>query len=137
MKVVAVLVVLVVGGVIFLNFKGSSGEKKLSPTEQGKIAHSEAEGCANWTEVLDRAGEPRKWRDDSSNFDFIYRDRFDETTRDNIAKKIEAGELGNGFSFLYKYSNAVTFAVNFDSKGNFNNIQDKEGQSAIMDEAGG
>lgn len=137
MKVVIVLLVLVGAGVVFLRFSGSSGEKRLNPTEQGKIAHAAAEGCSNWTEVLERAGEPKKWRDDASNFDFIYRDRFDETTRDYIAKKIEAGELGNGFSFLYRYSNAATFAVNFDPKGNFNNIQEKEGQSALMDEAGG
>ena len=80
---------------------------------------------------------PQFWRDDHSAFDFFYTDRYTPETRDEIAKNLADGKYQYGFSFLYRYSDAVTFAVNFDGLGNFLNIQDREGKGKLMEEAGG
>ena len=137
MKFVVILVLLVGVGVLVLRMKRSSSEESFNPKMQGAEAHATTEGCKNWTEVLDRVGEPRKWRSATSDFDFNYIDRFDSTTRDLIAGRLEKNELSGGFSFFYRYSDSFTFAVNFDGKGAFSNIQDKEGKASLMDSAGG
>lgn len=137
MKVVFALLIVVGVGFFLLRSSRSGTDERFDPSEQGRQIRETAKTCANWTEVLDRAKPPKKWRDDASNFDFNYRDRFDDTTRAYIAKKLENKELPDGFSFLYRFTDAVTFAVNFDRKGNFNNIQDKEGKGGLMDSAGG
>jgi hypothetical protein len=140
MKVVFLLIVLVGVGLLAMKFNSSSSsssESILSPTEQGQAARASAKTCTSWTEVLDRIGDPRKWRDDTSNYDFLYIDRFDETTRGFIAEQLKGEGFPSGFSFFYRFSDAATFAVNFNSEGKFSNIQDKEGKGELMDEAGG
>ena len=132
MKYVILIVVLGVVAALVVNYAKSTVEEGFDPTEQGQQARAAIEKCATWTEVLDKGGEPSKWRNSHSAFDFRYYDNFDASEREKIGKKIEKGELDDGFSFFYRFSDAVTFAVNFDGKGQFLNIQDKEGKSALM-----
>lgn len=138
MKVVFLIIILLGAGIFVMRSTMSSIDEGFNPTEQGRETHKIIESCANWTEVLDRAVPPQKWREASSSFDFNYRDLFDEeATREEIARKLENNKLSDGFSFFYRFTDAVTFAVNFDRKGNFNNIQNKEGMGALMDSTGG
>ena len=137
MKGLFALLVLVGGVVVALKFSASSVTEGFDPAEQGRQARAAVESCASWTEVLDRVGVPSRWRDGTSSFDFSYVDRFNETTRDQIARELEKNGFEYGFSYLYDYGDAVTFAVNFDRTGKFTNVQDKEGKGALMDAAGG
>ncbi len=131
------LLVLVGGIVVALKLASSSVTEGFDPAEQGRQARAAVESCASWTEVLDRLGDPSRWRDGTSSFDFSYVDRFNETTRNQIARELEKNGFEHGFSYLYDYGDAVTFAVNFDRTGKFTNVQDKEGKGALMDAAGG
>ena len=137
MKAVIVLVILAGVAVVVMYLAGFSNGGSFDPTEQGREARAAVEECASWTAVLDRVGEPRNWRDSTSNFDFLYTERFDETTRDFIAEQLEKNGFPYGFSFFYRFSDAVTFAVNFNRKGELSNVQDKEGKGDLMDAAGG
>ena len=137
MKLVVFLLILAGVGFFVMRSTISATDEGFDPTEQGRQVRETIKTCADWTEVLDRSKPPGRWRDATSSFDFNYIDRFDETTREYIAKKLESNELPYGFSFLYRFSDAVTFAVNFDRKGKLSNIQDKEGKGALMDSAGG
>lgn len=128
----AVILILLAGVGFFVMRSTLSSTDGFDPTEQGRQARETVESCANWTEVLDRAVPPQKWRNGASAFDFNYIDQYDETTREYIAKKLENKGLPYGFSFFYRFTDAITFAVNFDQKGNFNNIQDREGKGALM-----
>ncbi len=105
-------------------------------TERGRQVRDTLKDCNHWIEALDRAEAPLKWREGSSRFDFDYKDQFDETTRADIANRIENNLFPEGFSFLYRYSDAVTFAVNFDRRGHFNNIQDREGMVDLLEAPG-
>lgn len=134
MKAVVVIVVLLVAGLVFLNYSKSSTEQNFDPNEQGKQAREIAESCKTWTEVIERVGPPKRWRDSTSNFDFTYHTRFDDTTTDFITKKLEKNDYRFGFSFFYRFSDAVTFAVNFDREGKLSNIQDKEGKGDLLGE---
>ena len=131
MKVLVALILLGCAGVLVFNYSRSSLES-FNPTEQGQETRAIVAECKSWTEVLDRAQAPRKWRNSNSNFDFRYQEKFEEGTRKQIAGMVEANQLKNGFSFFYRYSDAVTFAVNFDRKGVFLNIQDLEGKGDLM-----
>ncbi len=138
MKALLVVVLLIgVGAFVLVKYKDSTDAAADNPSQQGRETRAKIVKCTNWTEVLDRAGAPRKWRKATSDFDFNYRNRFDDSTRDAIVKMLKDNQLSYGFSFLYRFSDAVTFAVNFDEVGAMMNIQDREGQSALMDEAGG
>lgn len=137
MKLGLVLILLVGVAIVVFRMQGSSSEEPSIPKMQGKEAHATAEGCKDWMEVLERVGEPRKWRDATCDFDFSYLDRFDGTTRDLISGRLEKNELSGGFSFLYRFSDSITFAVNFDRQGALMNLQDKEGKGSLMDAAGG
>ncbi|MCH7705259.1 MAG: hypothetical protein IIB61_09105 [Planctomycetes bacterium] len=137
MKVALVLLILVGVGFVVMKYTKSGIDEGFDPTEQGRQVRETITTCTDWTEVLDRTKPPQKWRGGTSNFDFRYTERFDDTTRESIAKQLENNELPYGFSFFYRFSDAVTFAVNFDAQGSFSNIQDKEGKSALMDAAGG
>lgn len=134
---ITVVVLIAVAAFALVKLKGSYEGGSFNPTEQGRETRATVEKCATWTEVLERAGEPTGWRDATSDFDFNYRDKFAETTRDTIAGLIKDNKVSYGFSFLYRFSDAVTFAVNFDHTGAMMNIQDREGQNALMDAAGG
>ncbi len=132
MKVIVVLVVLAGAGLLALKLTSSSIDTSFAPGKEGQEARTAADTCTNWTEVLERVGAPRKWRDSPSNFDFVYNNRFDDTTRDLIAEKLKNGKMTDGFSFFYRFSDAHTFAVNFDWEGKFNNVQDKEGKGDLL-----
>ena len=137
MKGILVVLVLVGGIAVALNFSSSSVTEGFDPAEQGREARAAVESCASWTETLDRLGEPSRWRNGTSSFDFAYVDRFNETTRNDIAGQLEQNAFEYGFSFLYNYGDAVTFAVNFDRAGKLMNVQDKESKDDLMDAAGG
>ncbi len=131
MKILVVLV-LVAGVVVGALYFGGTSTQGFDPTQQGKDARAAIKIGAQWTEVIEAAGEPQFWRGGPSGFDFVYNDRYEEGTREEIATKLEQKKLGYGFSFLYRYTDAVTFAVNFDGYGEAINIQDKEGKSDLM-----
>lgn len=136
----AVIGLIVVAGAVFLvlYFTGSSVKQDFDPTQQGKEARAAIKEGASWTEVTDLAGEPRKWKEGASAFDFVTGyDRFDAKTPDEIRDRLEKGDLRLGFCFLYRFSDAATFAVNFDKNGNVMNIQDKEGKADLLDSMGG
>ena len=133
---IAVLILLAVAGYFVYSYAKSSADS-FDPTEQGREARAAVEECTSWTEVLDRVGTPPKWRDSTSDFDFTYTERFDDTTREFITGKLAENAYAYGFSFFYRFTDAVTFAVNFDRYGKLSNIQDKEGKGALMDAAGG
>ena len=131
MKAAIILIVPLAGaGFLAVHFARSS-YSSFNPTQQGREARAAAKECTTWTEILDRVGAPPKWRDSTSDFDFEYPDRFDETTRDFIAEQLKKNAYPFGFSFYYRHSDAVSFSVNFDGKGNQLNIQGKHpGQRA-------
>ena len=133
MKAVIVVLILAAAGLLVLNYTRTSIDEGFDPTEQGQQTRAIVEKCKTWTEVLDRADEPRKWRDAHSEFDFFYTDEFTADTRSEIDKRIKLKELPNGFSFFYRFSDAVTFAVNFDRHGEMLNIQDKESKAELLD----
>lgn len=137
MKGLIVVVVLIGGAVVAYRFTTSSVAEGFDPAEQGRQARAAVESCKTWTETIDRLGSPKRWRNGTSDFDFNYVDRFDESTRGAIATGLGKNDFQYGFSFLYNYGDAVTFAVNFDRTGKFMNVQDKEGKHALMDSAGG
>jgi hypothetical protein len=126
MKVILGVIVLVacVGGALYLT--KSSVESSPDPATQGRETRAMIEQCRTWTEVLERAGEPRRWRDAFSNFDFNYKEDFTPETRDQIAKRIAESGFDEGFSFLYRFTRDTTFAVNFGRDGNKLNIQGLE-----------
>ena len=137
MKAIVGLVVIAGVGLAIYYAAGTAGSM-VDPTEQGKEKRAIIETCASWTEVLDRAGAPRRWRDGTSGAESKYEDGPDEATRALIAGRLEQDEFrGGGFSFLYRFSDAVTFSVNFNRKGKLSGIMDREGKSALMDAAGG
>ena len=131
MKAIILLVVLVGAVFLVIQLTSSSIDESFDPAQQGRETRAIVKECASWTEVLERAGAPSFWRPDTSDFDFVYTDRFEEGTRDKIAQQMERNQVPYGFSFLYKYG-AVTFAVNFDRNGNLSNIQDKESQADLL-----
>ncbi len=132
MKVVVIIVLLAIAGVCLLVYSGSSIEESFDPTQQGKDARAAISDCATWTEVIDKIGEPSFWREGASDFDFLYKTRYEAGARDEIAGMMENGDLQFGFSFLYKYSASATFAVNFDRNGKKLNIQDKMSAKDLM-----
>ena len=67
MKAAIVLVILLMGVVFLVMYFARSSLESFDPTEQGREARAAVEGCASWTEVLDRVGEPPKWRNSTSN----------------------------------------------------------------------
>ncbi len=133
----AVFLIVVVGVVVAVMYIGGSSTEDFDPTEQGLQARAAVKMGVPWTEVLEVAGEPRHWRDEPSGFDFHYVDRFDSNAREVIAKGIEEDDYPYGFSFLYRFSDSATFAVNFDRKGMSVNIQDKESKKDLMEDLGG
>ncbi len=137
MKAIVVLLLVIGVGVFTMYYVNSKSQENFDPTQQGRQARTAVESCKSWTEVLERLGEPRKWRNSTSNFDFVYTDRFEEKTGDLIARQLDRKALPSGFSFYYRFSDAYTFAVNFNGEGKLSNVQDKEGKDALMDEAGG
>jgi hypothetical protein len=134
MKVVLILVIVIAVLLGIYYVSGSSSEETFDPTQQGKDARAKASQCADWLEVLERIGEPRNWRDGPSELDFTYLDPFTAETRDEIARRLEARELQAGFSFLYRYSEEATFAVNFNNQGKFTAIEDKLSKSELLGE---
>lgn len=136
MKVVIVLVVVLLIGVFALKFTRSSAES-FDPAAQGKETRAKIQRGDTWTDVLEKAGDPSRWRAGTSDLDFNYNDKYEADTRDVIAKGIENHEYGFGFSFLYRFGSAVTFAVNFDETGRFMNIQDKVSARELAEELGG
>lgn len=136
MKAIVALVLLGSAAFLVYNYSSSSMES-FDPTEQGKETRATIAECKSWTEVLDRTKAPRKWRRSTSDFDFRYTEKFDEKTRESIEGRIENNSLKDGFSFFYRFTDAITFAANFDRTGEFLNIQDKEGKGNLMDIAGG
>ena len=134
MKAVVVLVILAVaGGILLLYFTKSSVDEGFDPTQQGRTARAAIEVGASWMEVLDAAGEPRKWKEGDSAFDFVTGyGSFDSGTRDAIRGRLAKNDLENGFCFLYRFSDAATFAVNFDKNGTVMNIQDKESKADLL-----
>lgn len=110
MKGLFALLVLVGGVVVALKFTASSVTEGFDPAEQGREARAAVQNSSSWTEVLDRLGDPSRWRNGTSDFDFSYVDND---------------------------CDAATLAVNFDRTGKFTNVQDKEGKGALMDAAGG
>ena len=138
MKLVILLVVLGGGIFLYLYFTGSTIKEDFDPTQQGKQARAAIKEGASWTEVIDVAGEPRKWKEGDSAFEFVTGyDSFDSKTGDQIRQQLEKGELRLGFCFLYRFSDAATFAVNFDKNGQVMNLQDKESKSDLLDSMGG
>jgi hypothetical protein len=133
MKALLVVLVILVAAALVFKFTSSNVSDNFDPTEQGLKVQEIAAQCSDWIEVLDKAEPPRKWRDSNSNFDFTYRDRFEDGTREEIARRIENGELVEGLSFFYRFSDAATFAVNFDKTGKYLNIQKMEGKGDLMD----
>jgi len=136
MKLVIVLVVVLVVGFVAFQYARTSVES-FDPAEQGAEVRAKVETGQTWTEVLEKAGEPARWRPATSDFDFNYLDRFEADSRDEIAKGIEEGDYGLGFSFLYRFGNEVIFAVNFDERGTVMNIQDRESPKDLMKAFGG
>ncbi len=132
MKVVIILVLLGIVGLGVLKLTQSSVEA-FDPTQQGLEARAKVEIGSSWTDVLEAVGEPRKWKEDTSGFDFVsgYH-RWEPTTPDKIRQKIEQKKLRGGFCFLYRYSDAATFAVNFSGRGKALSIQDKESKADLM-----
>jgi hypothetical protein len=133
MKGIIIVLLLIVAGIAVFYYASSSTDEGFDPTQQGREARAAVEVGASWTEVIAQAGQPRKWRDATSDFDFVYTDEFNEDARAQIAQQLEKGELTYGFSFLYRFSDVVTFAVNFNNKGKVINIQDKESKADLMD----
>lgn len=135
MKVILILVVLMIGAYFILHFTGSSIKEDFDPTQQGREAHAAIHPGDAWSQVVDKIGAPKKWKNEYSQYEFVlgYED-WDDTTPDTITKKVENGELASGFCFLYRYSDAATFAVNFNSQGAMVNIQDKESKADIQGE---
>ncbi|UCE61374.1 MAG: hypothetical protein JSU63_06425 [Phycisphaerales bacterium] len=115
----------------------TSSTAPFDPTAQGIEARTTAAECTTWTELLNRVGPPSKWRDSTGEFAFDYSVRFEESTPGLIAEMLERSELSRGFSFFYRFSDAVTFVVNFNRTGELINIRDKEGMGDLMDAAGG
>jgi hypothetical protein len=134
MKVVLILVVLIAVLLAIYFVSGSSSKEKFDPIQQGKEARAKASQCADWLQVLDRVGEPRNWRDGPCELDFTYLDPFTAETRDEIVRQLEARQLQAGFSFLYRFSEEATFAVNFNNQGKFTAIQDKLSKSDLLGE---
>jgi len=134
MKAIVVLGILVVaGGILLLCFTKSSVEEGFDPTQQGRAARAAIKVGASWMEALDAAGEPRKWKEGDSAFDFVTGYvPFDSSTPDAIRERLEKNDLENGFCFLYRFSDAATFAVNFDKHGTVMNIQDKESKADLL-----
>ena len=134
MKVVIFVLILAVIGAGVLYYTRSSIEEGFDPTEQGRQARAAINTGAPWTEILEVAGEPRKWKEGSSGFDFVLGYLpFDEATRDEIRQGLEKDELRQGFCFLYRFSDAATFAVNFSRRGVVLNIQNKESKADLME----
>ena len=131
----AVIALLVVAGIAFFVVyrTGSSVKEDFDPTEQGKQARAAINNDATWTEVIAVAGEPRKWKDGDSAFDFVMGyDPFDSQAHDELRQQLEKGPRKMGFCFLYRFSNDATFAVNFDKSGLVMNVQDKESKSDLL-----
>lgn len=128
------MLVVAIGVALYLNFTKSSIEKDFDPTQQGRQARAAVQIGATWSSVVSAAGAPRKWKAEPSSFDFVtgYED-WNDATPGTITKKLENGEMTGGFCFLYRFSDAATFAVNFSSKGEALNIQDKESKSDLQD----
>jgi hypothetical protein len=136
MKVVIVLVLVLLVGLLVFRFAATSTES-FDPAAQGLETRAKIQRGDTWTDVLEKAGDPSRWRAGTSSFDFNYIDKYEADTRDVIARGIENGEFGLGFSFLYRFGTEVTFAVNFDGTGNFMNIQDKVNPKELAEELGG
>jgi len=133
MKAIIVVLVILAAGALALNYMRGSIEEGFDPTEQGLEALAAVETCKTWTEVLDGAGDPKRWRAAHSEFDFDYRDEYTADTRAELDKKIKLNELSSGFSFLYRYSDEATFAVNFDRDGTKLNVQKMESRKDLLD----
>ena len=138
MKGIIILLVLVAVAGVVVYFSSSSVEESFDANLQGREARAAVEVGMAWTEVIQAVGTPRKWREGMVGFDFVTDfDRFEDGTEDSIREGIEAKELKEGFCFLYRYSDAVTFAVNFNRTGAVVAIRDKEGKGDLMDAGGG
>ena len=136
MKAVIVVVLVLLIGVLVFRFATSSTES-FDPAAQGRETRAKIQRGDTWTDVLEKAGDPSRWRGGTSDFDFNYIDKYEVDTRDVIVKGIENGDYGLGFSFLYRFGSEVTFAVNFDETGKFTNIQDKVSAKELAEELGG
>jgi hypothetical protein len=133
MKVFVVLLILVVAAFVFLFLKGFWEQEAFDPTQQGEDARAAIKIGSAWTEVIEAAGEPSRWKEGASDFDFVSGyTPFDAEGRDTIRKGLEKKELEEGFSFLYRFSDAATFAVNFDSNGTAMNIQKKQSKKELL-----
>jgi hypothetical protein len=134
---ILILLLIVVGAIaVVLRYAGSEVES-FDPQQQARKAKGAIEIGTSWAQVLERVGEPSYWRSDTGSLDLHYTDKFGPAAREIIREQLENGELPYGFSFLYKFSEVATFAVNFDETGNVVDIQEKESQKDLMEVAGG
>jgi hypothetical protein len=131
MKVIVILVILVGLVAVGFYFAGSS-MSELDPNEQGRQTRAAVRIGAPWTEVLEEAGEPQAWADEATT-EFALPKEFNEAAREQIAKRLEEDDLRLGFAFLYRFSGAITFVVNFDKRGNAINIRDQMSQKELLD----
>jgi len=136
---VAILVLVGLVGVYLMYFTESAIDKSFDPDEQGRAARGAVAAGDTWLAVLDSAGEPKHWREGSNEYDFgtaFLWNEWNDATRDDIEARIRRGDLSSGFCFLYKFSDAYTFALNFDGQGAVMNIQDKESKAQLLDKEG-
>lgn len=134
-----VIVVLVLAGVIFLvvYLTGSSVKEGFDPTQQGKEARAAIKEGDTWTKVMEVAGKPSKWKEGDSAFEFrVGYDTFEDKTQAEISDRLSKGDMST-FCLLYRFSEASTFAVNFDKSGRVMNIQDKESKADLTESMGG
>jgi hypothetical protein len=120
-----ILMLLVLGALACVGVYFLGGVQGWDPSEQGRAARQKITPGTTWKQVLDIAGEPRKYRqvnrhveklggEEIEVFRLSPRVKFD---RARVAERIGNGDFPYGFVFEYEFSKSVAYGVTFDDTG--------------------
>jgi hypothetical protein len=135
MKVIIGLLILgvIVLGIVYY----VGGTQSFDPTAQGKKARAAISPGMTWQQVIDVAGEPRKYQT------ILPRPRGGMTTlapgalvpfdRNSLTNELATNGHQHGFVFPYTFSEATRFLVYFDSKGVVDRVADQMGLADLLD----
>ena len=130
MKAILTLLVLVGIGWASVYFLG--GYANWDPSEQGRKARAAITPGMSVAQVVDIAGEPRKYRpmkketDDSGGelIEFIVPGPPNTFNLESVEHRLQEGSLPHGLMITYMFSNRVAFSVMFDGNGTVTHTED-------------
>ena len=137
MKFLIVLLLLVAAGIAVFVMQA----KDHDPSKQGEDAKASISPGMSWTQVLDTAGEPKKYAYlilkketiGGVEVETMRPSPLIKFDRDRVAERVDTGDMPHGFVFRYVFSRSVAFAVQFDPAGNVEVVHDLMTEADLFD----